>query len=139
MTAIHHFWLGVSPYSAVVVSGLFPAFASDGLAPALSLGASGSLVEMPRPVEAMSVSLNLTGGSLQTLLVGAQDLGAISPALGISAGTLVSGLQGTTCGAEAMAPSLGVTGGTLVLGLISHTYEIEGLAPALGITSGTLV
>ena len=138
MTAIHHFWLGASPYSAVVVSGLFPAYAVDGLAPALSLGASGSLVEMPRPLEAMSASLNLTGGSLQVLLVGAQDLGAISPSLGISTGSLVSGLQGTTYGAEAMASSLGITGGTLVLGLISRTYETEGIAPVLGITSGTL-
>lgn len=137
MTAIHHFWLSASPYSAVVVSGLFPAHAADGLAPALGLS-GGTLVEMPRPVDSMTAGLTLTGGTLQTVLVGAQDLGAIAPALGITSGTLVSGLQGTTYGAEALTPALGITGGTLYLGLISTTYPAEALAPALGITSGTL-
>jgi hypothetical protein len=137
MTAIHHFWLSASPYSAVVVSGLFPAHAADGLAPALVIS-SGNLVEMPRPLDSITAGMTVTGGTLETSLVGARDLGAIAPAFGITAGTLASGLQGTSYSPEAVAASLSVTGGTLYLGLISTAFPVEALAPALGITSGTL-
>ncbi|CAB4241295.1 hypothetical protein UFOVP60_6 [uncultured Caudovirales phage] len=137
MTAIHHFWLSASPYSAVVVSGLFPAYATDGVAPALSL-VGGNLVEMPRPADSVAPTLALASGTLQTVLVGAQDLGGIGASLALTAGTLVSGLASMAPAPEAMAPTLALTAGSLTLSLISTTPAPEGISSALALTSGTL-
>ena len=137
MTAIHHFWLGVSPYSAVVVSGLFPAYAADGVAPALSL-VGGTLLEMPRVADGMAPTLALTAGALQAVLVGAQDLGGIGTALALTSGTLVRTLATLSPAPEAMGTALALTAGTLVLALISTPIAPEGISSALALTSGTL-
>lgn len=137
MTAIHHFWLGASPYSAVVVSGLFPAYATDGVIPTLAVS-GGNLVEMPRPVDSMGAQLGLTSGGLQTVLVGANDLGAIAPALTLTGAALVVGIKSAQISAEAIAPALGLSSGAMYHGLISRTYGPEAVAPTLTLTGGTL-
>lgn len=138
MTAQHHYWLGRVPFEPLyVVSGLYPVQAADGIAPALLVG-GGTLTEMPRPLDGLAPALALGSGSLLTTLTGTADLGAIGSSLTIQAGTLVSGLQGTTYGAEALSPGMSILGGTLALGLISTTIAPEAIAPGLAITSGTL-
>mgnify|MGYP000137293193 CR=1 FL=1 len=137
MTAIHHFWLSASPYSAVVVSGLFPAHTADGVAPALSL-VGGTLIEMPRIAEGIAPTLALTTGALQAVLVGAQDLGGIGTSLALIYGALVSGLAVLAPAPEALAPTLALTSGTLTLALISTLPAPEGISSTLALTSGTL-
>lgn len=138
MTAIHHFWLGASPYSAVVVSGLFPAHAVDGMTSGLTV-IGGNLVEAPRPMDAVTAGLSLTSGEMATVLVGAQDLAAVAASLAITSASLVSGLASVVYPVEGVSPGLTLTSGTLALGLISTTYPAEALSAALGITSGALV
>lgn len=137
MTAIHHFWLGASPYSAVVVSGLFPAYAQDACTSAL-VPTGGTLVEMPRPVEEVTATLALSSGTMMTMLAGAQDNGAVRPSLILASGALVSGLQLASQVTEAVAPALAISNGSLVLGLISTQYASEAVGPTLSVTSGTL-
>lgn len=136
MTAIHHFWLSASPYSAVVVSGLFPAFAADGVATALALQ-GGNLVEMPRPVDGLRSSLGLSSGDLQTMLAGAQDLGAVAATLSLTSGSLAVGIQQTYF-AESVTSGLVLESGSLYNGLISRDYELEAVSATFGLTGGTL-
>lgn len=138
MTAIHHFWLSASPYSAVVVSGLFPAHAVDGMTSGLAV-VGGNLIEAPRPLDEVTSSLSLTSGELATVLVGAQDLVAVAASLTLTNASLVSGLATVSYPVEGLATGLTLTNGSLVLGLISTTYPAEAVSATLGITSGTLV
>lgn len=138
MTAIHHFWLGASPYSAVVVSGLFPAHAVDGMTSGLAV-VGGNLIEAPRPLDAVTSGLSLAYGELATVLVGAQDLVAVAASLTLTNASMVSGLAAVPYPIEGLATGLTLTNGALVLGLISTNYPAEAISATLGITSGTLV
>lgn len=137
MTAIHHFWLGSLPYSAVVVSGLFPALVEDGVAPGLSV-TGGNLVGAPRPIDAMQPGLSLSSGTLESLMAGAGARDALAPGLTLGTCTLSNGTQAHSPLPEGISPGITLSSGTLVSQLIATTYPAEGVQLGLSITSGTL-
>ena len=138
MTAQHNFWLGKRKFSASWASGVYPVEVVDAVSPALTL-IEARLVDPPVVIEGVSTGLSVTGGSLSTVLVGAQDLAAVSTSLTLTSGTLVNALAAVTLSPEdAVSPALTLTAGTLATVLIRHTTDTEGVSTALTLTGGTL-
>lgn len=137
MTAIHHFWLGAAPYSAVVVSGLFPAYVDDGVAPALGVS-YGSLVGLQKPVDGLSAACVVSYATLESVMAGAGALDGMTCGLGIGQCTLSNGTQAHTPSPDGVAPALAVASASLVSQLVSTTYPAEAAQVGLSITSGTL-
>jgi hypothetical protein len=137
MTAQTHYWLGRRPYLYVVTSGLFPAYSADGVLPGVSI-LGGNLTESPRPVDGVNAALAVTGGALNIVLLGAQDLAAIAAGLSITGGTLESTLQQLPVSPEGIAPGMALLSGALTAVLINTTPAPEGIAVGLALTSGVL-
>lgn len=138
MTAIHHFWLGASPYSAVVVSGLFPAHVLDAIQPAVIV-TGGAITESPRWWDGVAGSATISGGTLETLLVGAAEMVALAPSALPTDGTLTRLLHQVSIPAEGLATAAIPHGGDLTAVLINTLVAPDSIESSALPTSGTLL
>lgn len=138
MTAIHHFWLGVSPYSAVVVSGLFPTHVLDAIQPSVAV-TGGAITESPRWWDGIVGAATVSSGTLETLLVGAADVTALTTAAQPTSGTLTRLLHEVFIPAEGLATSALPNGGDLAVVVISTSIAPDSLESSALPTSGTLL